>query len=126
MKWEVQDVRDAVPEGRFHLILCRNLAFTYFEEALQRAQPYRDVIGAFDAALASEASLKLPAFTDPLFFGGSTTGASILTAGLLAFGAVSFWALEWDEAVAREPLGTKLLMGLFHSTTCRKIGRAHV
>ena len=44
------------------------------------------------------------------------------TAGLLAFGAVSFWALEWDEAVAREPLGTKLLMGLFHSTTCRTAG----
>ena len=34
-------------------------------------------------AFASEASLKLPAFTDPLFFGNSTTGASILMAGLV-------------------------------------------
>lgn len=31
-----QDIRSAVPDGRFHLILCRNLAFTYFEESLQR------------------------------------------------------------------------------------------
>jgi trk system potassium uptake protein TrkH len=44
------------------------------------------------------------------------------TAALLAFGAVSFWALEWEEAIAREPLPTKLLMGLFHSTTCRTAG----
>ena len=44
------------------------------------------------------------------------------TAALLAFGAASFWLLEWDEAIAREPLGTKLLMGLFHSTTCRTAG----
>ena len=44
------------------------------------------------------------------------------TAALLAFGAVSFWLLEWEEAIAREPVGTKLLMGLFHSTTCRTAG----
>jgi trk system potassium uptake protein TrkH len=44
------------------------------------------------------------------------------TAGLLAFGAVSFWALEWEEAIAGEPLQTKILMGLFHSTTCRTAG----
>ncbi len=44
------------------------------------------------------------------------------TAALLAFGAVSFWALEWDEAIGSEPLSTKLLMGLFHSTTCRTAG----
>ena len=44
------------------------------------------------------------------------------TAVLLACGAASFWALEWDEAIAREPLPTKLLMGLFHSTTCRTAG----
>ncbi|NUO47303.1 MAG: methyltransferase domain-containing protein [Polyangiaceae bacterium] len=29
------DVRDAWPEGRFDVITCRNLVFTYFEEALQ-------------------------------------------------------------------------------------------
>jgi trk system potassium uptake protein TrkH len=44
------------------------------------------------------------------------------TAVLLAFGAASFWLLEWDEAIANEPLGTKLLMGFFHSTTCRTAG----
>ncbi len=31
-----QDIRTELPEGPFHLILCRNLVFTYFEESLQR------------------------------------------------------------------------------------------
>lgn len=31
-----QDVRVMEPEGYFHLILCRNLALTYFDEELQR------------------------------------------------------------------------------------------
>lgn len=31
-----QDVRAELPEGRFDLILCRNLVFTYFEPGLQR------------------------------------------------------------------------------------------
>ena len=44
------------------------------------------------------------------------------TAVLLAAGALSFWALEWEEAIAGEPLATKLLMGFFHSTTCRTAG----
>jgi chemotaxis protein methyltransferase CheR len=30
-----QDIRSDVPEGRFQLVLCRNLVFTYFEEQLQ-------------------------------------------------------------------------------------------
>lgn len=30
------DIRTETPEGLFHLILCRNLAFTYFDETLQR------------------------------------------------------------------------------------------
>ena len=30
-----QDIRHAFPEGRFDLILCRNLVFTYFETSLQ-------------------------------------------------------------------------------------------
>jgi chemotaxis protein methyltransferase CheR len=30
------DIRESMPEGLFDLILCRNLAFTYFEEKLQR------------------------------------------------------------------------------------------
>lgn len=32
-----QDIRRSYPEGRFDLILCRNLAFTYFEPALRMA-----------------------------------------------------------------------------------------
>jgi chemotaxis protein methyltransferase CheR len=32
----VQDVRETVPDGPFHLILCRNLVFTYFDDTLQR------------------------------------------------------------------------------------------
>jgi chemotaxis protein methyltransferase CheR len=31
-----QDIRKQLPEGFFHAIFCRNLVFTYFEEALQR------------------------------------------------------------------------------------------
>lgn len=30
------DLRDGPPDGPFHLILCRNLAFTYYDEPLQR------------------------------------------------------------------------------------------
>lgn len=32
----VQDIRERMPEGEFHLILCRNLVFTYFDDRLQR------------------------------------------------------------------------------------------
>jgi chemotaxis protein methyltransferase CheR len=32
----LQDIRERAPEGLFHLILCRNLVFTYFDEMLQR------------------------------------------------------------------------------------------
>jgi len=31
-----QDVREAVPTGPFDLVLCRNLAFTYFDQSLQQ------------------------------------------------------------------------------------------
>lgn len=30
-----QDVRELIPEDRFDVVLCRNLAFTYFDEPLQ-------------------------------------------------------------------------------------------
>ncbi|NTV53828.1 MAG: chemotaxis protein CheR [Syntrophaceae bacterium] len=30
-----QDIRKSTPEGRFHLVLCRNSVFTYFDEGLQ-------------------------------------------------------------------------------------------
>ncbi|HEY7653497.1 MAG TPA: CheR family methyltransferase, partial [Methylomirabilota bacterium] len=31
-----QDVRQAAPRGPFHLVLCRYVAFTYFDEGRQR------------------------------------------------------------------------------------------
>lgn len=30
-----QDIREQLPEGRFDLVLCRNLVFTYFDDVLQ-------------------------------------------------------------------------------------------
>ena len=35
VSFQVEDVRLTAPESRFHLILCRYLAFTYFDEELQ-------------------------------------------------------------------------------------------
>jgi chemotaxis protein methyltransferase CheR len=32
-----QDIRETAPAGPFHLVLCRYLVFTYFDDALQRA-----------------------------------------------------------------------------------------
>jgi chemotaxis protein methyltransferase CheR len=37
VRFLVQDIRQACPAGRFDLILCRNLVFTYFDESLQAA-----------------------------------------------------------------------------------------
>lgn len=31
----VQDIRETLPRGAFHLVLCRNLVFTYFDETSQ-------------------------------------------------------------------------------------------
>jgi len=33
--FRLQDIRETTPEGRFDLILCRNVVFTYFDSALQ-------------------------------------------------------------------------------------------
>jgi len=44
------------------------------------------------------------------------------TAILLSFGAISFWLFEWEESLSGETLATKLLTGIFHSTTCRTAG----
>jgi chemotaxis protein methyltransferase CheR len=30
-----QDIRETIPAGPFHLVLCRNFVFTYFDESLQ-------------------------------------------------------------------------------------------
>ncbi|HTO07368.1 MAG TPA: sodium-translocating pyrophosphatase [Myxococcota bacterium] len=66
------------------------LALATFAAALCGAHP----------AVASEASLKLPSFSDPLFFGGTTSGASILIWGLgvsalgMAFGLFQYMQLR--------------------------------
>ena len=36
IEFELSDIRKQMPFGLFHLILCRNLAFTYFEPILQQ------------------------------------------------------------------------------------------
>jgi chemotaxis protein methyltransferase CheR len=36
VEFVLQDIRLQVPEGSFHLVLCRNLCFTYFDEDLQK------------------------------------------------------------------------------------------
>ncbi len=36
VEFRCADIRSDLPEGAFHVVLCRNLVFTYFEEALQR------------------------------------------------------------------------------------------
>ena len=35
ISWICQDVRSETPHGRFDLVLCRNLVFTYYDEPLQ-------------------------------------------------------------------------------------------
>lgn len=57
----LQDIRQQQAEGRFDLVLCRNLVFTYFDEALQR-QLLRRVVGAMHdgAALVLGAHEHLP------------------------------------------------------------------
>jgi K(+)-stimulated pyrophosphate-energized sodium pump len=57
------------------------------------------LLGA-DNAFASEVSLKLPSFSEPLFFGGSSSGASILIWGLvvsalgMGFGLLQYMQLR--------------------------------
>lgn len=36
VRFELQDIRSTMPEGSFDVILCRNMTFTYFDEAMQR------------------------------------------------------------------------------------------
>ena len=43
-----QDVRHATPAGPFDVVLCRNLAFTYFDQSLQR-QVLDRLVGAAPA-----------------------------------------------------------------------------
>jgi chemotaxis protein methyltransferase CheR len=36
VSFQQQDVRTALPQDHFHIVLCRNVAFTYFDETTQR------------------------------------------------------------------------------------------
>jgi K(+)-stimulated pyrophosphate-energized sodium pump len=60
-------------------------------------------------ALASEASLKLPAFTDPLFFGNSTTGASILMVGLVVSALGMLFGLSEYRTLKNLPVHKSML-----------------
>ena len=46
VQFHKQDLREEAPAGPFHLIACRNLAFTYFAEPLQR-----EVLARLEAVL---------------------------------------------------------------------------
>jgi chemotaxis protein methyltransferase CheR len=36
VEFELRDIRQSMPDGPFHLILCRHLVFTYFDEATRQ------------------------------------------------------------------------------------------
>lgn len=56
-----QDIRQEQPKGRFDLVLCRNLAFTYFDDAVQLKVLRRIVAAMRDgAALVLGIHEKLP------------------------------------------------------------------
>ena len=61
-----QDIRDAMPEGPFELILCRNLVFTYFEPRLQHElmPRLRDRLSAELPRRLSEVTVK---YIDPSY-----------------------------------------------------------
>jgi chemotaxis protein methyltransferase CheR len=46
IKFIRQDIRRNAPAGMFHLIMCRNLAFTYFEDRIQQ-----EILGNIDRRL---------------------------------------------------------------------------
>ena len=52
VQFVLQDLREAWPAGPFDLILCRNLAFTYFDRALQLS-----VFAALDQRLRKDGYL---------------------------------------------------------------------
>jgi len=59
-----QDIRRAQPGGRFHLVLCRNLVFTYFAQDMQEEIfPFIDNKLRVDGALVIGVHETLPAAT---------------------------------------------------------------
>ena len=51
IKFLEQDIRQEQPRGRFDLVLCRNLVFTYYDNALQ-LQLFRRIVGAMHGGAA--------------------------------------------------------------------------
>jgi chemotaxis protein methyltransferase CheR len=66
-----QDIRQEQPKGRFDLVLCRNLAFTYFDDAVQ-LKVLRSIVAAMrdGAALVLGVHEKLPEEVQGLFVEG--------------------------------------------------------
>ena len=62
VEWRCEDLRVAMPDGPFDLVFCRNLAFTYFEEELQR-----EVLARIRRRLAPRGVLVLGAHEEPPF-----------------------------------------------------------
>ena len=67
VEFGVQDVRTRMPDGPFHLILCRNVVFTYFDAELRR-QTLRGLVQrlASGGALVIGVSESLPDGADGL------------------------------------------------------------
>ena len=62
-----QDIRRQQPQGPFDLVLCRNLAFTYFDHECQVGALHRIISGMRDgAALVIGAHERLPTDTEEL------------------------------------------------------------
>lgn len=67
-----EDIRDSMPRGPFHLVLCRNLVFTYFRVELQR-RLLREIVERIGphGALVLGAHEELPGDEWPLEEAGS-------------------------------------------------------
>lgn len=66
VEWRAQDLRRTMPEGTFQVILCRNLAFTYFDDSLQQR-----VLGRLLHRLEPGGFLVVGAHEEPLSTGHS-------------------------------------------------------
>jgi chemotaxis protein methyltransferase CheR len=71
-----QDLRTATPEGPFHLILCRNLAFTYFAPAVE------EMVAALLTALLAPGGALLVGKDERLPAGATTLVADATVPGL--------------------------------------------
>jgi chemotaxis protein methyltransferase CheR len=75
VRFEQQDLCEELPEDPFHLILCRNLAFTYFAEPLQQ-KIAKDLLDRLipGGCLVLGAHERLPAGSEPMAAKDETKG----------------------------------------------------